>query len=115
VKSFVSLLRFLRLINHQFPSTVPEEEPMWCLDKLSSGQMYWRRDSSKVSFRCDVEVLEFVRDPEEELWMSKVEIRHSFTDQQTSHPIVVISTCICAIAVTVLLPWLMIGSNQPIE
>jgi hypothetical protein len=44
---------------------------MWCLDKLSSGQMYWRRDSSKVSFRCDVEVLEFVRDPEEELWMSK--------------------------------------------
>lgn len=77
--------------------------------------MFWRRDSSKVKFRCEVEVLEFERDPEEELWMSKREFGHSFQDQQASHPIVVISTCICAIAVTVLLPWLMIGSNEPVD
>lgn len=104
-------------ISHRllFPFAVPIEEPIWCLDKeLSSGHMFWRRDSSKVKFRCEVEVLEFERDPEE-LLMSKRDFHHSFRDQDTSHPIVVISTCICAIAVTVLLPWLMIGSNEPIE
>lgn len=97
--------------------TVPsEEEPIWCLDtEQVSGRMFWRRDSSKVKFRCDVEVLEFVRDPEEVRFTSKDEFNLSFNDQTASHPIVVISTCICAIAVTVLLPWLMIGSNEPIE
>ena len=96
--------------------TVPMEEPIWCLDKeLVSGHMFWRRDSSKVKFRCEVEVLEFERDPEEELWLSKNDFNHSYIDQPTSHPIVVISTCICAIAVTVLLPWLMVGANEPIE
>lgn len=77
--------------------------------------MFWRRDDSKVKFRCEVEVLEFVRDPEEELWMAKNDFNHSFYDQTASHPFVVISTCICAIAVTVLLPWLMIGSTEPID
>lgn len=92
------------------------EDPIWCLEKeLSSGQMFWRRDSSKVKFRCEVEVCEFERDPEEEKWLAKREFNHSFQDHQTSHPIIVISTCICAIAVTVLLPWLMIGSNEPID
>lgn len=95
---------------------MPHEEPIWCLDKeVNSGQMFWRRDSSKVKFLCEVEVLEFERDPEEEAWLTKNSFKHSFLDQQTSHPIVVISTCICAIAVTVLLPWLMVGVNEPIE
>lgn len=99
-----------------FLFTVPSEEPIWCLDKeLGSGQMFWRRDSSKVKFRCEVQVLEFERDPEEERFTSKLDHNLSFTDQTASHPIVVISTCICAIAVTVLLPWLMIGSNEPID
>lgn len=98
-----------------YPLSDPDEEPIWCLDKeLSSGQMYWRRDSSKVKFRCEVEVLEFERDPEE-LLMPRYDYHHSFRDQRSSHPIVVISTCICAIAVTVLLPWLMIGSNEPLD
>lgn len=94
---------------------VNNEEPIWSLDELSSGQMFWRRDDSKVKFRCEVEVLEFVRDPEEEIFMAKTDFGHSFQDQTASHPIVVISTCICAIAVTVLLPWLMIGSAEPID
>lgn len=95
---------------------MPTEEPIWCLDKeLSSGHMFWRRDSSRVKFRCEVEVLEFVRDPEEEPMISKGDFNHSFNDQKPSHPIVVISTCICAIAVTVILPWLMIGSNEPLD
>jgi hypothetical protein len=108
---------FAFLINDSlFSSSVPSEEPIWCLDKeLGSGQMFWRRDSSKVRFAVEVEVLEFVRTPEEELFTSKHDFNHSFTDQTASHPIVVISTCICAIAVTVLLPWLMIGSNEPID
>jgi hypothetical protein len=101
----------------RFPSiTVPSEEPIWCLDQEQvSGRMFWRRDSSRVKFCCDVEVLEFTRDPEEIRFTSKDDFHLSFTDQTASHPIVVISTCICAIAVTVLLPWLMVGSNQPIE
>ena len=94
---------------------MPTEEPIWCLDQEQvSGRMFWRRDSSKVKFRCEVEVLEFVRDPEEERFISK-DFDLSFSDQTASHPIVVISTCICAIAVTVILPWLMIGSNEAIE
>lgn len=112
------------LIESFYPFSVPTEEPMpieWCLDTQVDGQMYWRRNSQQqapakqVKFRCEVEVLEFVRDPEEELFMAKNEFKHSFSDQHASHPIVVISTCICAIAVTVLLPWLMVGSNEPID
>lgn len=107
-------------INHAFLYfiflAVPCEEPIWCLDKeVNSGHMFWRRDSSKVKFRCEVEVLEFERDPEEELWLTKKDFNYSFLDQSSSNPIVVISTCICAIAVTVLLPWLMVGVNEPIE
>lgn len=97
-------------------SILSNDEPIWSLDKeLISGKMFWRRDSSRVKFQCEVEVLEFVRDPEEEHFTSKGEFNHSFHDQTASHPIVVISTCICAIAVTVLLPWLMIGSNEAID
>lgn len=95
---------------------VPSDE--WLMDKeIGSGLFYLRRDSSKVKFRCEVEVLEFVRDPEEELLTSRSEIYYSYRDCETSksHPIVVISTCIAALAVTVLLPWIMIAVNEPIE
>lgn len=86
------------------------------MDKeVNSGHMFWRRDASKVKFRCEVEVLEFERDAEEEIWLAKNDINKSFLAQQTSHPVVVISTCICVIAVTVLLPWLISDVNNHIE
>lgn len=109
IEKFIVLLLTLSL-----PPLVPTEE--WCLDKeIGSGHLYLRRDSSKVKFRCEVEVLEFVRDPEEEL-LCRAEYYHPYNDWESrSHPIVVISTCIAAIAVTVILPWLMISVSEPIE
>lgn len=90
----------------------------WCLEKHALGHLFWqRRDSenSKVRFKHEVEVLEFERDPEENL-VSRGEFSHTFNERRQANPIVVISTCICAIAVTVLLPWFMsASSHEPIE
>jgi hypothetical protein len=41
-------------------------EPIWSLDRRESGHLFWRRESSKVKFRCEVEVLEFEKDPAED-------------------------------------------------
>lgn len=95
------------------------EHDDWCLEKHElHGHLFWqRRDSenSKVRFKNEVEVLEFERDPEEESLISRGEFSHTFCERRETHPIVVISTCLCAIAVTVLLPWFMISSNEPVE
>ena len=90
-------------------------EPVWSLDRHETGDLFWRRDSSKVKFRCEVEVLEFIKDPEENknCWPSGRR-RYQFK-KHSSHPIVVVATCLCAIIITVLLPWLMIGSNVAME
>lgn len=91
------------------------EEPVWCLEKHEThGHLFWRRDSStsKVKFKHDVEILEYVRDPEEDYFIAT---GHYIGERKPTHPIVVISTCICAIAVTVLLPWFMIQSNEPLD
>lgn len=87
-------------------------EPIWCLDRRESGHLFWRREASKVKFRCEVEVLEFVKDPsEDELILVNGDLNNTFRIETISHPIVVCATCICAIAVTVLLPWFLIGSS----
>lgn len=97
------------IISLNFP--VPPE-PIWCLDRRESGHLFWRRDASKVKFRCEVEVLEFVKDPaEDELILVNGDLNNTFRSEAISHPIVVCATCICAIAVTVLLPWFLIGSS----
>lgn len=85
-------------------------EPIWCLDRRESGHLFWRRESSKVKFRCDVEVLEFVKDPaEDEQFL--VNGDPDLQNGRISNPLVVCATCVCAIAVTVILPWLLIGSS----
>ncbi|KAG5671654.1 hypothetical protein PVAND_001844 [Polypedilum vanderplanki] len=98
-------------------SILSEEEPIWCLENNEKHGHFWRRDSatSRVKFKHDVEILEFVRDPEEDIFTSTGHFNHMIGERRPTHPMVVISTCICAIAVTVLLPWLMIQSNEPIE
>ncbi|RZF37056.1 hypothetical protein LSTR_LSTR012399 [Laodelphax striatellus] len=47
-------------------------EPDWILDRRDSGRLFWRRDSggassasNRVKFRCDVEILEFLRNEHE--------------------------------------------------
>lgn len=97
---------------------VPTDDD-WCLEKHELyGHLFWqRRDSSnsRVKFKHDVEVLEFERDPEEN-FISRGEFNHFINERsQTTSPIVVISTIACAFAVTILLPWFMIQSNEPIE
>lgn len=86
-------------------------EPIWSLDRRESGHLFWRRDSSKVKFRCDVEVLEFVKDDFEDEQILVNGDLQAFRSETMSHPLVVCATCICAIAVTVLLPWFLIGSS----
>lgn len=61
-------------------------------------------------------MLEFIKDPEEDngCWPNERR-RHHMRERTASHPIVVVATCVGAIVITVLLPWLMIGSNVAIE
>lgn len=87
------------------------DEPIWNLERReSSGHLFWCRDSSKVKFRCDVEVLEYVKDPDEHKCYYDNYNQNSTTDRITN-AVVVCATCVAAIAVTVLLPWFLIGSK----
>lgn len=82
-------------------------EPMWSLDRQrETGELFWKRDSSRVKFRDEVEVLEFVRDPEELKFMMECEY-----GSNTSHPFIAITTVVLTIAITVVLPWVYLGSN----
>uniref|UniRef100_A0AAG5D800 Protein with signal anchor n=1 Tax=Anopheles atroparvus TaxID=41427 RepID=A0AAG5D800_ANOAO len=88
-------------------------EPVWCLDRRDSGHLFWRRESSKVKFRCDVEVLEFTKDPyEDQLLITDSDLHRAKHDEAgaLSNMLVVCATCVAAIAVTVVLPWFLIGS-----
>lgn len=92
-------------------SAVPPQEPIWCLERRDSGHLFWRRESSKVKFRYDVEVLEFTKDPcEDQLLITDSELKEK-NDHHLSNMIVVCATCVAAIAVTVVLPWFLIGST----
>lgn len=94
-------------------SAIPPQEPVWCLDRRDSGHLFWRRESSKVKFRYDVEVLEFTKDPyEDQLLITDSELNRTKQQQAgaVSNMIVVCVTCVAAIAVTVVLPWFLIGS-----
>ena len=68
-----------------------------------------------MKFRYDVEVLEFTKDPyEDQLLITDSELSRAKQQQQqagaVSNMIVVCVTCVAAIAVTVVLPWFLIGS-----
>lgn len=94
-------------------SAIPPAEPIWCLERRDSGHLFWRRESSKVKFRYDVEVLEFTKDPgEDQLLITDSEQREKSNQRhQMSQMLVVCATCVAAIAVTVVLPWFLIGST----
>ncbi|XP_049544977.1 uncharacterized protein LOC125956808 isoform X3 [Anopheles darlingi] len=94
-------------------SAIPPAEPVWCLDRRDSGHLFWRRESSKVKFRYDVEVLEFTKDPyEDQLLITDSELNRTKQNQANavSNILVVCATCVAALAVTVVLPWFLIGS-----
>lgn len=89
------------------PISVPHE-PVWLLDRRgSTGQLFWRRDSSKVKFRCDVEILEYVKDPRENQHFPE-----SHEDNRLTNIVVICATCIAAVCATVVIPWLIIGGTS---
>lgn len=83
---------------------MPQED--WFVDQQhDTGTLYWRRDSSRVKFRCEVEVLEFVRSPEEMKFMAREYVENA------SHPLVVIATLVIALCVTVAIPWVFMSTG----
>lgn len=86
------------------------EDPQWSLERrASSGHLVWRKDtpSSKVRFRFDVEVLEFEKDPSEDLIEETTE---DFDVSNISSTLAICVTCMAAAAVSVLLPWYLMHS-----
>lgn len=99
----IIILRFVLFIS-------VSDEPIWNLERReSSGHLFWCRSESKVKFRCDVEVLEYVKDPDEH--KCYYDTNNNASTDKLTHVAVVCATCIAAIAVTVFLPWFLIGSN----
>lgn len=85
--------------------TVPKE-PNWNLERReSSGLLVWQRDESKVRFRCEVEVLEYEKDPDEHRMMHE-----EISPVKITSTIVVCATCVAAVAVTFFLPWYLVAS-----
>lgn len=80
------------------------QEPGWKLERKGSALLLRRentdttKSSSRVSFRCDVEVREFERDEE------------YFNDTESSaSTLAMCASCVVAFCVTIVLPWLLIG------
>lgn len=80
-------------------------EPDWSLERRDSGRLFWRREASKVKFRYEVEVLEYEKDPTEH----QIDHTGGAGAHRTNSVVFVAGTAMVAIAITVLLPWLLIG------
>ncbi|KAI4480123.1 PREDICTED: uncharacterized protein LOC106783759 [Polistes canadensis] len=86
------------------------QEPGWKLERKGSDLLLRRDESSydekrrsRVCFRCDVEVREFERDDVIEDYGVEVET------EGTASPLAMCASCLAALCVTVILPWLLIG------
>lgn len=84
------------------------QEPGWELERKGS-QALLRRDpahskngTARVRFRSDVEVREFERD--EDYCATETETREA-----AASALAMCASCLAALCVTVLLPWLLIG------
>ena len=79
------------------------QEPGWKLEKKGSALLL-RRDGShlkeaRVCFRCDVEVREYERDEE----------YYDMEPEVASSPLAMCASCLAALCVTIVLPWLLLG------
>ncbi|XP_043580333.1 uncharacterized protein LOC122566729 [Bombus pyrosoma] len=80
------------------------QEPGWKIERKGSALLL-RRDSShlksgRVCFRCDVEVHEFERDEDYTI---------EAEPEAAASPLAMCASCLAALCVTVILPWLLIG------
>jgi len=88
------------------------DEPVWNLERReSSGCLFWSRQSSRVKFRCDVEVLEYVKHPDENNDNYNNTEDKVHPNDKIGNIILVCATCVAAIAVTTFLPWLLFGGS----
>ncbi|KYN43759.1 hypothetical protein ALC56_02022 [Trachymyrmex septentrionalis] len=85
------------------------QEPGWKLERKGSGAQVLRKDGShfksstaRVCFRCDVEIREFV--PDEDYGVTE-----NMEMETAASPLAMLSSCVAALCVTILLPWLLIG------
>lgn len=85
------------------------QEPGWKLERKGSGAQVLRKDAAhfksstaRVCFRCDVEVREFV--PDEDYGVTE-----NMEMETAASPLAMLSSCVAALCVTILLPWLLIG------
>lgn len=86
------------------------QEPGWKLERKDSGAQVLRKDgnhfkssTARISFCCDVEVHEFERDEDPCCWPENAE------PESAASPLAMLSSCVAALCVTILLPWLLIG------
>ncbi|XP_046824280.1 uncharacterized protein LOC124426539 isoform X4 [Vespa crabro] len=84
------------------------QEPGWKLERKGSALLLRRDESSyekrsRVCFRCDVEVREFERDDVIDDYGVEVET------EVAASPLAMCASCLAALCVTVILPWLLIG------
>ncbi|KAG5317981.1 MOS1T transposase, partial [Pseudoatta argentina] len=88
------------------------QEPGWKLERKGSGAQVLRKDGShfksstaRVCFRCDVEIREFV--PDEDYGVTE-----NMEMETAASPLAMLSSCVAALCVTILLPWLLIGADR---
>ncbi|KAL2715741.1 hypothetical protein V1478_015439 [Vespula squamosa] len=84
------------------------QEPGWKLERKGSALLLRRDESSyekksRVCFRCDVEVREYERDDVIDDYGVEVET------EGAASPLAMCASCLAALCVTVILPWLLIG------
>ncbi|KAG5670935.1 hypothetical protein PVAND_001164 [Polypedilum vanderplanki] len=92
--------------------TMLPPEPIWSLDRRESGHLFLRREASRVKFRCEVEVLEYIKDPAENDSLILVNGDLSPFKNHMNHHLIISATFFAAIAVSVILPWFLIGGSS---
>lgn len=73
--------------------------------RASTGLLFWRRDASKVKFRHDVEVHEYVKDPREH----QSNYQDTVEENRLTSILIVAATCVAAACATVVIPYLLLS------
>jgi len=85
------------------------QEPGWKLEFKDSGAQVLRKDgnhfksnNARICFRCDVEVHEYERDDD-------YDMAENAEPERSTSTLAMLSSCVAALCVTIVLPWLLIG------
>jgi len=85
------------------------QEPGWKLEFKDSGAPVLRKDgnhfksnNARICFRCDVEVHEYEREYD-------YDMAENAEPERSTSTLAMLSSCVAALCVTIVLPWLLIG------